>query len=666
MASAACHACHCSYCSIFYPSKEDLVAKCLELGLIMRTPANTVVHTPLTLEPFPIRLHVLEELQSRQVLWNAAIDRAARHPTFLRDTLMATAASDVDFTGKLLHLYEKVYLCDTPVVQPLMLGIFRSDYMPTTTTTKRDERNDAVPGIDAEEEADNNMHVLTPTAAAWKNVEVNTISVSFAGLSPLVTAFHAFIRSYIHAAHDAAIYPEAVSSPARASPLPPPAVSEAYQNLLAHGTLVESTSSKDIPAAMATAHEAWMATIGDQFLPLIQRYHMEEAHRHASDGAAMKKVPPLLPAVLVVTQEGERNTGDQYKLLLELLQSASIISVRRTLGELHRTMRLLHISDLLQVATPDEVAQLRSALPAATRHLYSSLESIPPFAVMDKRYVVTLSYFRSCYIPEDYPTPDCWAAREAVERSNAIKCPSLPHHLCTFKKVQQRLSEVEEVLIPVAFHGEREPALALAQHFVGQYALNKDEKEVMVRHASLSDQQQEEAHHAARARAIEERIQDAIAHPERYVLKPQLEGGGNIFAGVEMQRLLSVTLAEDAATYHKVRREFILMDRIVYPLRRVGFFRQEEVHRETLRMSSELGVYGVILSNGHTSNTAAEQPSAVGAKRGRGTEPGNASAAWPFTFNKCAGCITRTKPEGVDDGGVMAGLSCLDSLVAVP
>lgn len=121
----------------------------------------------------------------------------------------------------------------------------------------------------------------------------------------------------------------------------------------------------------------------------------------------------LLPIVLVVTQEGERNTADQFKLLLHLTEKHKIISLRRTFAEIHTSLKLYR------------ACYHDSKRPAA------------PFGVLDNRYLVAVVYFRNSYVPQDFPTETHWDVRLQLEQTNAIKCPSIPYHLMTFKKLQQ-------------------------------------------------------------------------------------------------------------------------------------------------------------------------------------------------------------------------------------
>jgi len=48
---------------------------------------------------------------------------------------------------------------------------------------------------------------------------------------------------------------------------------------------------------------------------------------------------------------------------------------------------------------------------------------------------VSVCYFRAGYTPDDYPTAAEWEARRMIEKSWAVKCPSIGYHLAGAKKV---------------------------------------------------------------------------------------------------------------------------------------------------------------------------------------------------------------------------------------
>ncbi|KPI83668.1 putative glutathione synthetase [Leptomonas seymouri] len=576
------------------PSEEELMAKCLELGLIIRqSPSFNVTHPSVTLRPMPMKTEVLQQLYDRQLLWNEAINRTARNFEFLRDAMRSTADSDRGFTGRLVTILKNVYLttppgASAPVFQPLMLGIFRTDYMRSIDPEPLNAKPAAGAAVAAVSAVSS---ISNETARQWKNIEINTISCSFAGLGPLVQRFHSYLNQYRMSCISAPAVEEEVKSLSVAT-------SAAARHDMVHTADHQHNSAVQVPAALAAAVHAWQRSV-----PLANFLHQYEQHT----GIVLK------PVVLVVIQEGERNTADQYKLALELLEQHRVVSVRRTLMQLHESMRLEHVSSK---------GHSNDRTTAGTR---ATEQPQAPFAVVEGKYVVAVAYFRSTYIPEDFPSEGTWGARAQIEGSNAVKCPSIPYHLMTFKKMQQLMCNVTEVLTPICFAGDRRKAEAMAEHFVPQYSLNKDEYARSSKHKQKND-----------AGAViddpEYWVQDAVQHPEKYVLKPQLEGGGNLIAGAKMQRMLRETKA-DNALYSEIRREYILMRKIHHPPTTGVLFRQGKIH-VLENMCSELGIYGVTLS----------------------------ADAGKYLLNEAAGCVVRSKPADVEDGGVMAGVAALDSV----
>jgi len=56
------------------------------------------------------------------------------------------------------------------------------------------------------------------------------------------------------------------------------------------------------------------------------------------------------------------------------------------------------------------------------------------------KYEAAVVYFRAGYGPQDYPGASAWQGRLQIERSNAIKCPTILTQLAGAKKVQQVLA----------------------------------------------------------------------------------------------------------------------------------------------------------------------------------------------------------------------------------
>ena len=210
-----------------------------------------------------------------------------------------------------------------------------------------------------------------------------------------------------------------------------------------------------------------------------------------------------------------------------------------------------------------------------------------------------LVYFRAGYAPEDLADPDALAGRERIAHSSAIEVPTLHAQLAGAKKVQQVLTEPAVLR---RFCGE-DDAAALAATFAGLYGLD-----------------QPIGPHPAAPTAADA----ALADPAAWVLKPQREGGGNNFFDAELTaRLRSLPPDE--------RHQYILMERI----RPLTHFARTYVDRAEWRGTavSEIGRYGVLLAEGTR-----------------------------VLLNADTGYLVRTKPEGVQEGGVSAGFGHLNSL----
>jgi glutathione synthase len=124
-----------------------------------------------------------------------------------------------------------------------------------------------------------------------------------------------------------------------------------------------------------------------------------------------------------------------------------------------------------------------------------------------------------------------------------------------------------------------------------------------------------------------------VQNPERYVLKPQREGGGNNLYGQDLVQRLQQGLAADGG---RGLAAFILMQRIVPPPQR-GVFVRAGAWQEDESLS-ELGIYGTFLKVGQQ-----------------------------VVANEEVGHLVRTKTSSSNEGGVAAGFAVLDSpLLATP
>jgi glutathione synthetase len=208
--------------------------------------------------------------------------------------------------------------------------------------------------------------------------------------------------------------------------------------------------------------------------------------------------------------------------------------------------------------------------------------------------IISLVYFRAGYGPADYIGKDEWAARLMIERSDAIKCPTVAYQLCGTKKIQQVLNNPK--MMEKYIHDDQLIS-QFSACFTGIWSVG-------------SENQKE--------------IDNALKHPDLYVLKQQREGGGNLILGDHMKEILSNL--NDSHVH-----QYVLMKKIRPLAKKVYFCRDGKVH-EAMGVS-ELGIYGCFLGDGKKE-----------------------------IINEYGGYLMRSKMQGVEDGGVLAGAMYLDSL----
>ena len=310
---------------------------------------------------------------------------------------------------------------------------------------------------------------------------------------------------------------------------------------------------------------------------------------HRAYGRSKSRHPSPL-CILFVVQDPENNIFDQYAISSCLQASHRVPVYRIAFASI-----LTHTS----IATDNPSRPL----------LYH-----PPY-LSTAPYEVTTLYFRAGYSPSEYSLPNAWKARLHLERSAAIKCPSILTHLAGSKKVQQILATPSSPYLdrflsgtPYAGYVDR-----IRATFVAIYPLD-------------STPAGQEA--IALARDLE--------RCKGYVLKPQREGGGNNIYGTKIPPFL-FSMGDDEKKY----RGHILMKLIEPPDLTNSIFRNGEV--QSGEVIGELGIYGVCLwRNGHVygSQHILEE-------------------------NREAGFLLRTKGRKSEEGGVAAGFGAVDSVCLV-
>lgn len=138
-------------------------------GLVMYPPNFQefgASHAPITLFPTPFPRHLFQNALDVQQLFNLLYSTiVGKHKEWLLEIIGELAPFDSDFTGRIYSTYQKALeLNNGKVRQPLSLGLFRSDYF------------------------------INSTDESIKQIEFNTISVSFGGLSTKVGQLHNYLN----------------------------------------------------------------------------------------------------------------------------------------------------------------------------------------------------------------------------------------------------------------------------------------------------------------------------------------------------------------------------------------------------------------------------------------------------------------------------------------
>ncbi|XWW96971.1 hypothetical protein V2A60_004951 [Cordyceps javanica] len=294
--------------------------------------------------------------------------------------------------------------------------------------------------------------------------------------------------------------------------------------------------------------------------------------------------------ILFLVQDGERNVFDQRHLEYRLAEVAPEVPVFR-----------LPFS---------RIKQHTSVANTPKRELLYHPPQRP-----EKTYEVAVAYLRGMYDPSDFPDQDAWDARYHIERSAAIKCPTVLTQLAGTKKVQQVLATPQS-----ASSG---PLSSVLDGFVKAAGAADQVAELSRTFTNIYPMDTSPAGLEARKKALDP------AQAEAYVLKPQREGGGhNIYRGAIPAFLGSIPEAH--------WNSYILMELITPPPVSNLILRNGNV--EQGGVICELGIYGTCLWDQKTDE---------------------------IYHNELAGYLLRTKGDKSEEGGVAAGYGCMDSCCLV-
>ena len=370
---------------------------------------------------------------------------------------------------------------------------------------------------------------------------------------------------------------------------------QAVQQLYPAEDIAASTSERDVVTALERAHR--------HFCNAYPMLSVAAPAANNNDNNGSSSSPIVRPCVVFVVQPGERNVGDQG-LLRSGLEALGVCVVRKSIVDLD--------TDLLV----DPVTRQCSVSVTTTT-------ATAPEATTTTRRPVSIFYFRALYDWKEYEDHPCaWAVRRRIEATMAVKCPSAPFHMCTWKSIQQHLFAEDALLRK--FSPDADEAQVLRNFMVPHYELSH------VWEGAATE----------RGRAIRALVDDAIARPQNWVVKTLREGWGFILEGDRMKQQLEALVAAVAASasaaaaaaadLHTFAQTHLLVYRIRSPSH-AGAMMRAGVMAQYADLESELGTYGAIFSDGHK-----------------------------VLFNVECGYLLRTKSKSQQGGGVMSGVASLD------
>lgn len=451
---------------------EEIVPKAKDYALMhgagMRSRTSFspdgLIIAPFALLPSTFPRKEFEKAVNIQTVLNVLVHKVAHSYSFLKETLENACEVD-DFTNKLFKVYEAVR--KEGLAQKKSLGLLRADYLLDTSVIKQ--------------------------------VEVNSIASSLAGIAQQVSSFHRYVLSEL--GHQ-----------------------EKIQNL---------PENKALTGLCEGMIEAW------------NMFNNPKA------------------VILFLIEDITYNICDQRFHEFEIRRLRPHIRVvRKTLSEIGKAARLSEDKTLIVENNP-----------------------------------VGVVYFRAGYTPDHYYSQLEWDARLLIERSTAIKCPSIHYHLAGAKKIQQALAK----------EGTLEKFLTDSKQI-------QDVREIFTGLWSLDYNAEGDA-----------AVEMALKNPAKYVLKPQREGGGNNLYGDDIPKALQTMVGS------KERSGWILMEKIIPPVQSNYLIRATSEVKPA-DIVSELGVFGVIIGDENS-----------------------------ILVNKQVGHMLRSKASTANEGGVAGGAGALDS-----
>ncbi|KAL3108880.1 hypothetical protein niasHT_011430 [Heterodera trifolii] len=265
-------------------------------------------------------------------------------------------------------------------------------------------------------------------------------------------------------------------------------------------------------------------------------------------------------------------------------------------GKLYRDYEQYQLNYLMENVSKNKIKIVQMSLAEAAEELTLGNDHSLRYGTQK----VAIAFYRSFSSLRD---ERIFNVRLMIERSTAIKIPTVANALASQKKIQQILAKPGMVERFFPHPNEADKVTAIRKTFTGLYGLDDPDNENTKRV-----------------------IQDAIAHPDNYVMKPSREGGGNNFWGDEIPKKLREMSRAELSGH-------ILMQK-VHPFSAPNYMVRPNDGVQHGNVVTELSTFGTLL--GHVKTKA-------------------------VLHNAQQGHYARSKPEGATEGGVYGGGGVVDS-----
>lgn len=229
-------------------------------------------------------------------------------------------------------------------------------------------------------------------------------------------------------------------------------------------------------------------------------------------------------------------------------------------------------------------------------------------SICSSEFEVSVIYFRAGFETHEYDDAGK-ATRLRLEVSRAIKCPDVLTHLTTFKIVQQALTAPE--IVKKFLSSRCEDIKRVLETFMPMHLLDSSNEGLEMRR-------------------IAKNPNDAV----KYVLKPNLEGGGHNIYRKDIPQFLA-NVPED------IWHNYILMRLIEPPATSGTLMIGDGVYEG--EVVSELGIFATVIW------------------RKQAARESHHTTTLEILMNKAAGWSFKSKPRPVDEMSVAKGYGCFDS-----